>query len=178
MSYLVKNSQAHFTDIAIGPWVGDCFGQKLQGGWNANGWRKNNQTFHLWGDADYAAPFRITYGTISWSPDGVWTYGPTSILKRQTQEISGSAYLLDNSGHVEPLEFAQDEEIDLFPEPIHGHRQTRQPGHRNQVHRHDRRRESRGQIRAGGLGLAGDLHRRHHSRGGVQRRHHDAPHRH
>ena len=114
MSYLVKVSMATFTDKAVGPWLGECFGQSLWGAWNADDWRKNDQQFNLWGGGGYPPAFRVTYGPIAWSPDGgQWTYGQTSILKRQNEEVSDSAYLLNNSGHADPLIFSQDEEIDL-----------------------------------------------------------------
>ena len=112
MSYLVKVSMAHFTDSATGPWLGECFGQNLSGAWNADDWRKTDQQLNLWESPGSDAAFRITYGPISWT-GGAWTYGPTSILKRQNEEVSGSAYLLDNSHHSDPLQFSQDEEIDL-----------------------------------------------------------------
>ena len=114
MSYLVKRSMAQFTGQGPGGWLGECFGQNLYGAWNANDWRINDQQINLWESSDYPPSFRITYGPISWSPlNSRWTYGNTVIIKQETGEVTGSAYILDNSGHADPLEFSQDETVDL-----------------------------------------------------------------
>ena len=111
MSYLVKRSQAQFTGSAVGPWLGECFGQNLWGAWGSDGWRKDNQQFYLW-DLDDAA-FKVTYGPISWSPtNSQWSYGKTEILKTVTEEVTGSAILLDNTAGDDVLNFSRDAEID------------------------------------------------------------------
>ena len=113
MSYLVKRSMAGYTATALGGWFGECIGESLWGAWQSDGWRENNQQFYLFGPVDDPA-IRITFGPISWSPEGSqWTYGKTVVVKQQQQEISGSAYLLDNSGNDDPLSFSQEETLTL-----------------------------------------------------------------
>ncbi len=116
LSYLLKESQRDLIHGPLGKFLASCGGIDDTNEWSRGAlWRPDHQVWTYGTDW----PTEITNITVTFDYHGMdpevsnLTYGETKVLANTEDEEPGSAYLLDNSGYDNPLDFSRDEEVDL-----------------------------------------------------------------